>query len=205
MPVYAVPDLVPALPELFLIGTSLALLLYGAWRGDGATRFMSWVSVGVLIGTLILVLLGPSGRSVTFHGLFVSDGFAVFMKALVLVGSAVSVTLPSSSLGARRSVYERRSDRRHRFGRSAVGLADRRGAPGARPGHASNTNEGGRAYEPTPPRRLGDGPRGTRVDRVSERDGGPTGRAAQLDAASPPWMACSAGVTTRSRRRRSNR
>ena len=89
----AIPDFLPALPEIVLACAAMALLLVGVFRGEGSTRLVSWLSVLVLI--LILALAADVGldRRIGFYGMFVTDAFALFMKALVLVGSAVSIVM----------------------------------------------------------------------------------------------------------------
>jgi NADH-quinone oxidoreductase subunit N len=89
------PDLQPAWPELFLAGAALVLLLGGVFtsKGDRGGRGISWLAVLALILDLVLVQRGAGPRQVTFSGLFVTDGFAVFMKSLVLIGSAFSILL----------------------------------------------------------------------------------------------------------------
>src|SRR5712692_3304121 len=93
MPLVPPPDLMPALPEIVLACAAMALLLLGVFRGEGSTRLVSWLAVAALIGTLALAGLFGVERRVGFYGMFVTDAFAVFMKALVLVGSAVSIIM----------------------------------------------------------------------------------------------------------------
>ncbi|CAO3429890.1 NADH-quinone oxidoreductase subunit NuoN [Azospirillum doebereinerae] len=87
------PDIWPALPEIFLAVAGMALLLIGVFRGDGFTRPISYLTVVVMLFAAVLTMGYGSGRVVTFNGLFVMDGFAVFMKVLVLVSAALSVIL----------------------------------------------------------------------------------------------------------------
>ncbi|HSK39239.1 MAG TPA: NADH-quinone oxidoreductase subunit NuoN [Arenibaculum sp.] len=87
------PDLMPALPEIFLALAAMALLMLGVFRGDGSTRLVCWLSVAALGAAALMVLGWGVERAVTFNGLFVMDRFAVFMKMLVLIGSALSVIL----------------------------------------------------------------------------------------------------------------
>src|SRR6266851_4379880 len=93
MPTVLPPDLSPALPEILLACGAMALLLLGVFRGEGSTRLISWLAVLVLLGTLVLSGLVGGQHRVGFYGMFVTDAFAVFMKALVLIGSAVSIIL----------------------------------------------------------------------------------------------------------------
>src|SRR6266536_153462 len=93
MPTVLPPDLSPALPEILLACGAMALLLLGVFRGEGSTRLVSWLAVAVLLGTLVLSALIGGAHQVGFYGMFVTDAFAVFMKGLVLVGSAVSIIM----------------------------------------------------------------------------------------------------------------
>src|SRR5437870_12086484 len=93
MPTVLPPDLSPALPEILLACGAMALLLLGVFRGEGSTRLISWLAVAVLLGTLVLAGLVGGERRVGFYGMFVTDAFAQFMKALVLVGSAVTILI----------------------------------------------------------------------------------------------------------------
>jgi NADH-quinone oxidoreductase subunit N len=93
MPTTPVPDLSPALPEIFLACAAMALLMVAAFRGDRAARLVSWLAVGALVLTMFIVLdLGPA-RQVALNGMFVTDAFAVFMKVLVLLGAALGVVM----------------------------------------------------------------------------------------------------------------
>jgi NADH-quinone oxidoreductase subunit N len=89
----SLPDLMPALPEIFLACAGLALLLIGVFLGEKSTRIVAALAVMSFIITAALLLMGPQGRVLTFNGMFVTDGFAVFMKILVLVGSSLALIL----------------------------------------------------------------------------------------------------------------
>src|SRR6478752_4557355 len=86
-------DITPALPEIMLAGAAMALLLLGVFRGEGSNRFVSWLSVAMLIAIVALTGIFGMERRVGFYGMFVTDPFAVFMKGLVLLGSAVSIIM----------------------------------------------------------------------------------------------------------------
>jgi NADH-quinone oxidoreductase subunit N len=93
MPTLALPALMPALPEMLLACAAMTLLLVGVFRGEGSARLVSWLAVVVLIAVLVVTTVFGGERRIGFYGMFVTDPFAVFMKALVLVGSAVSIIL----------------------------------------------------------------------------------------------------------------
>ena len=68
MPLYPVPDLFPALPEMFLVTAAMALLMVGVFRGDGAARLVSWLAVGALAIAMFMVLDIGGARQVSLHG-----------------------------------------------------------------------------------------------------------------------------------------
>jgi NADH-quinone oxidoreductase subunit N len=85
MPIFAFPGLAPAVPEIVLVCAAMALLILGVLRGEGSSKLVSWLSVAVLIATLVIAGLLGGERQIGFYGMFVNDAFAVFMKALVLL------------------------------------------------------------------------------------------------------------------------
>ncbi|HEY0850489.1 MAG TPA: NADH-quinone oxidoreductase subunit NuoN, partial [Bradyrhizobium sp.] len=86
-------QLLPVLPELVLATGAMALLMLGAYRGEGTTRTVTSLSIVLLIVTGFLVLMLPAGKLTTFGGSFIVDDFARFLKILALIGSAVTLIL----------------------------------------------------------------------------------------------------------------
>ena len=93
MPISPVPNLVPALPEIWVGGSALLLLLYGVFRGNKSTREVAWLAVLVLGVAAGLLFALENGRQVTFAGSYVTDDFAIFTKSLVLLGSAAAIIM----------------------------------------------------------------------------------------------------------------
>jgi NADH-quinone oxidoreductase subunit N len=93
MPSLPFPGVGPAVPEVLLAALAMALLIFGSFRGERATREVSWLAIAALI--LVLIVLDNSGgdRQVGFYGMFVNDAFALFMKSLVLIGSALAILM----------------------------------------------------------------------------------------------------------------
>ncbi len=87
------PDFYPAMPEVVLAFSGLLLLLYGAVCRNALPRFVGYATVLVLLAVQVLEMTTAPGDAVTFSGLFISDRYAVFMKSLVLLGSALAVIL----------------------------------------------------------------------------------------------------------------
>jgi NADH-quinone oxidoreductase subunit N len=89
----ALPNLLPALPELILAGASLMLVLIGAIMGEKSLRLITVLSIAVLIAALGIVMFYSPERAVTFNGSFIVDGFSRFMKVLTLLGSIAALLL----------------------------------------------------------------------------------------------------------------
>ena len=99
MPLAQVPDLVPALPEIFLAVVAMALLMLGVFQKPGAVeeirsaRLVSYLSIIALVLTVLLVLAPGGDRVLVFGGMFVVDSFSAYAKVLVLLASAFSIVI----------------------------------------------------------------------------------------------------------------
>jgi len=94
------PNLIPALPELLIVGSAILLLLIGVFKKENAGGGVTALAIIALALTALLVVSGPSERTETFGGMFVVDSFAVFSKLLVLLASAVTLAMSRSWLKA---------------------------------------------------------------------------------------------------------
>src|SRR5919112_127454 len=92
-PALTTPAFGPMLPEILMAAGVLILVLFGAIRGERPGYGMSIIALALLAVTFVAVLMLPSERVETMGGSFVVDGFAKFMKALTLLGSAGGVIL----------------------------------------------------------------------------------------------------------------
>jgi NADH-quinone oxidoreductase subunit N len=88
-------DLAPAITEIFLVCSATALLMVGAFRGEEpeASRLVTPLAVMALVVGLFLLFLADDGRALTFGGQFVSDGFAIYLKVLILLGAAACLIM----------------------------------------------------------------------------------------------------------------
>ena len=93
---YVLSDLTPALPEIFLAGAVLVLLMFGVFAKRNTTRSVTWLTVAALAAALGLVVEASPERTTTFYGMFVNDGFAGFMKMLVLIGAGATLVMSMS-------------------------------------------------------------------------------------------------------------
>src|SRR5215469_15070229 len=93
MPVASFPDWLPAIPEIVLVCAAMALLVIGVLRGENSAKLVSWLGVVVLIVTFGLAVHFGGDRKLGFYGMFVTDAYAVFMKALVLAGGALAIIM----------------------------------------------------------------------------------------------------------------
>src|SRR3954463_3683769 len=91
-------QLLPVLPELVLAVGAMVLLMLGAYRGQGTTRTVTWLSIVLLVGTGVLELALPGGKLTTFGGSFIVDDFARFLKVLALIGSAATLIFSAEFL-----------------------------------------------------------------------------------------------------------
>jgi NADH-quinone oxidoreductase subunit N len=87
-------DLTPAIPEVFLAVAAMALLMVGVFsREADAARNVTPLAILTLGATLVLVVLTGNERQLTFGGHFVSDAFAVYLKAFILLGAAAVLAM----------------------------------------------------------------------------------------------------------------
>lgn len=93
-------DIALLAPELFMGLSTLALLIIGAFRGNKATTA---ITIGSIVVTLITLgefatdqALWTGARA--FSDMFISDGFAVALKSLVLVGIASALAISIAPL-----------------------------------------------------------------------------------------------------------
>src|SRR5436309_8002774 len=91
-------QLLPVLPELVLAVGAMALLMLGAYRGEGTTRLVAPLAGVVLVVTGLLERMLAAGKLTTFGGSFIVDDFARFLKILAIIGSAVTLILSTEFL-----------------------------------------------------------------------------------------------------------
>jgi NADH-quinone oxidoreductase subunit N len=85
--------LIPAMPELLVLGAALILILVGAARGDQLRTAIDGAVIAVLLGAIVVLVWLPDERMTAFGGSFVLDSFARFFKVLALAGTAVTLLM----------------------------------------------------------------------------------------------------------------
>ncbi len=95
--ILAIADATAALPEIFLAVATMALLMLGVFSKRNPTEMINTLALAVLAITAGLVVVMSDGETHrAFLDSFIVDGFARFMKMLVLFGSAAAIIMSSS-------------------------------------------------------------------------------------------------------------
>jgi len=94
---FPMPDLMPALPEIFVLGMTCAILLIDAFSKKRAPAYV--LTLATLLGTaaIILVTMVPQVRY-TFGGQFVDDAMADVLKLMSLIATFAVVVYSRSYL-----------------------------------------------------------------------------------------------------------
>lgn len=85
------PDFVPAFPEIFLVFVTLLLLLLGVSRNDEDHTSVSNFSLFALIAVGVVICKFAGQTLPAFNGMYMTDSFAVFMKLMIVTGSAAAI------------------------------------------------------------------------------------------------------------------
>jgi NADH-quinone oxidoreductase subunit N len=85
-------SLAPAYPEMIVALGAVVLLLLGVVLNKERSSVVAILAIVLLLGTAVFVMAQPV-NGVIFNGTFIADGFARYMKVLVLGGSAFSLML----------------------------------------------------------------------------------------------------------------
>jgi NADH-quinone oxidoreductase subunit N len=95
-------SLAPAYPELILAVGAVALLLIALFVKSLKPIAIAGIAIVLLLVVLAVLVLQPGqgGSAVLFNGTFIVDGFARYMKALVLGGAAFIILISLSSAKA---------------------------------------------------------------------------------------------------------
>ena len=84
-------------PEAFLLLAAIVLLMFSVFTKD-TTRTVNWASVGALIIAAGLVVSQPPEPVTLFDRAFIADGFARFLKVVVLLAAALALSMSQDYL-----------------------------------------------------------------------------------------------------------
>ena len=93
-----------ALPEFILVAEALSLVLVAAFANSSepeasTLKLVRSLSLGGYGLAFLSLFMLPAGQMVLFNGLFAIDGFAIYMKGLVLLGAFFASWLVSDGWG----------------------------------------------------------------------------------------------------------
>lgn len=86
-------EIIPVFPEVLLVLVALALLMVGVFAKGDTTRLATLVSILALGAAIYGLSQGGDQLRSTFGGMFVQDGFTIFVKGLVLLATALTLAL----------------------------------------------------------------------------------------------------------------
>ncbi len=89
-------DFQAVMPEIVLAVSSMTLLLIGVFKKGNATSLISWLSVISLLVVGTFLSFGPVEKVTALNGHFIFDGFAKFIKWLVIIGSLLAIMMSSN-------------------------------------------------------------------------------------------------------------
>ncbi|MEE8258497.1 MAG: NADH-quinone oxidoreductase subunit NuoN [Sphingomonadales bacterium] len=93
-----IPDLGPALGEITLAIGAMALLLAGVFFKNMKVTQLNKAASTLILVALLFVFGWQGETETTFGGMFIQDGFAVFMKTIVMLASAGAILMSSQYL-----------------------------------------------------------------------------------------------------------
>ena len=86
-------NLITLLPEIFLAIAAMALLLVGAFNGNGSTKAICYAAVGALLIAGGILIKMSWHDNVILSGMFRFDYFAGYLQVLILIGLIASILL----------------------------------------------------------------------------------------------------------------
>jgi NADH-quinone oxidoreductase subunit N len=86
-------DLSAIYPEIGIVVVAMTLLMLGVFRREESGGTVNWLAILTLAGMALIVGTSDAAPSTLFGGSFIDDGFARFMKMLVLLGGAATLLM----------------------------------------------------------------------------------------------------------------
>lgn len=94
----SLPNLAPVIPEIIIATGAMVLLLLGVIRKGIKVESVIKLSATVILVALLPVIVWKGGTTTTFGGMFVLDGFAIFMKTIILLSAFAALLMSSRYL-----------------------------------------------------------------------------------------------------------
>ena len=92
-------DIFIALPELFLVTMAMVLMMVGVYvHANRAYSLIANLTILSLLIVLGLVIFAKPASTYAFNKLFINDGFAQFVKVLVLLGAVLILLIGDRSM-----------------------------------------------------------------------------------------------------------
>ena len=92
-------DVILILPELVLFIGAMGLLMVGAFSNGDATRTVDFGAIAILVlASLAVTAYAGDATAYAFNGAFVMDNFAVLMKVLTFLATALAIIMSQSYL-----------------------------------------------------------------------------------------------------------
>jgi NADH-quinone oxidoreductase subunit N len=90
----------PALPEIVIAVGAMVLVLIGAFSRaeEGRDYAAAVIAIVVMLAAAALIVVAPAEGKALFQGAFIADGFARFMKLLVLAGAVLALLMSFGDL-----------------------------------------------------------------------------------------------------------
>jgi NADH-quinone oxidoreductase subunit N len=86
-------DLAPLYAELSLAGLAMILLIYGVLQKGRVAKKVTYGALVSLLVAAMFLYAAPAEPQSLLNGMFIHDGFAVFVKSLILIGTAAALML----------------------------------------------------------------------------------------------------------------
>ncbi len=93
-----IENMVPMAAEIYLALMTLAFLLFGVYRHTRVTMPMIVATAVLLSFTMLLLARADAMPLVTMNGMFIADGFAAFVKILILLGTLLTLFISADWL-----------------------------------------------------------------------------------------------------------
>jgi NADH-quinone oxidoreductase subunit N len=91
-------NIIPVLPEMVMAACAMVLLIIGVFKGAESSELISRLSMIIILITGVLLLKVSPVATVAMGGFFISNGFIVIVKLLILAGGLLVLPLAQAAL-----------------------------------------------------------------------------------------------------------